>query len=97
MPSHHHLMTPDHQARSPSRRRLVLGGAALTGLLLSGCGFKLRGPQRLDFATVHINTSELTEFGASLRRLIRQNPAIHLRQHQGRCLVGNRDSPDARP
>ena len=53
-----------------TRRRLLLGSAGLAGLLLTGCGFKLRGPQRLDFATVHINTSELTEFGASLRRLI---------------------------
>ncbi|MGD9782540.1 MAG: hypothetical protein AB7V14_10365 [Kiritimatiellia bacterium] len=39
----------------------------------------------------------LTLHQASLRRLIRQNPAIHLRQHQGRRLVGNRDPPDARP
>ncbi len=39
----------------------------------------------------------LTLHQASLRRLIRQNPAINLRQHQGRCLVGNRDPPDARP
>lgn len=70
MPSHHHLMAPEHQARSPSRRRLVLGSAALSGLLLSGCGFKLRGPQRLEFATLHINVSELTALGASLRRLI---------------------------
>ncbi|MCV2217611.1 LPS-assembly lipoprotein LptE [Thauera sp. Sel9] len=55
---------------SRSRRRLLLGGAGLAGLLLSGCGFKLRGPQQLDFATVHINVSELSELGASLRRLI---------------------------
>lgn len=53
-----------------TRRRLMLGGAGLAGLLLSGCGFKLRGPQALGFATVHINTSAMTELGASLRRLI---------------------------
>ena len=70
MHRHHHLMTPDHHAFSPTRRRLMLGGMALTGLLLSGCGFKLRGPQRLEFATLHINISELTALGASLRRLI---------------------------
>ena len=61
---------PSHPAFSPTRRLLVLGGVALTGLLLSGCGFKLRGPQRLEFATLHIGVSELTALGASLRRLI---------------------------
>lgn len=61
---------PSHPAFSPTRRRLVLGGVALTGLLLSGCGFKLRGPQHLEFATLHIGVSELTTLGASLRRLI---------------------------
>ena len=55
---------------SPARRRLLLGGAGLAGLLLSGCGFRLRGPQRLDFATLHVNVGELTELGASIRRLI---------------------------
>ncbi|ENO89733.1 LPS assembly lipoprotein LptE [Thauera linaloolentis] len=70
-----HAATPPHAASPaticpPARRRLLLGTAGLAGLLLTGCGFKLRGPQRLDFATVHINTSELSELGASLRRLI---------------------------
>jgi LPS-assembly lipoprotein len=39
-------------------------------LLLSGCGFHLRGPQALDFATLHIDVPAQTEFGAQLRRLI---------------------------
>ncbi len=52
-------------------RRLLLGSAlAATVALLSGCGFHLRGPQALDFATVHINVPEQSEFGAQLRRLI---------------------------
>ncbi|MDX9884339.1 LPS assembly lipoprotein LptE [Thauera sp.] len=55
---------------APSRRRLLLGGSGLTALLVSGCGFRLRGPQALDFATVHINTPPETELGAQLRRLI---------------------------
>lgn len=55
---------------APSRRRLLLAGGGLTALLVSGCGFRLRGPQALDFATVYINTPPETELGAQLRRLI---------------------------
>lgn len=55
---------------TPSRRRLLLAGGGLTALLVSGCGFRLRGPQALDFATVYINTPPETELGAQLRRLI---------------------------
>ena len=53
-----------------SRRRLLLASGGLAALLVSGCGFRLRGPQALDFATVHINTPPETELGAQLRRLI---------------------------
>ena len=56
--------------RAPPRRRLLLASGAAAALLLSGCGFRLRGPQALDFATVHINTPAETELGAQLRRLI---------------------------
>lgn len=52
------------------RRRLLGGALAAAVLLLSGCGFHLRGPQALDFATVHINVPEQSEFGAQLRRLV---------------------------
>ena len=55
---------------APSRRRLLLAGGGLAALLVSGCGFRLRGPQALDFATVHINTPPETELGAQLRRQI---------------------------
>ena len=53
-----------------ARRRLLGGALAAAAVLLSGCGFHLRGPQALDFETVHINVPEQTEFGAQLRRLI---------------------------
>ena len=52
------------------RRRLLGSALAATVALLSGCGFHLRGPQALDFATVHIHVPEQSEFGAQLRRLI---------------------------
>ena len=52
------------------RRRLIGSALAATVALLSGCGFHLRGPQALDFETVHINVPEQSEFGAQLRRLI---------------------------
>ena len=55
---------------APSRRRLLLAGGGLTALLVAGCGFRLRGPQALDFATVHLNIPPETELGAQLRRLI---------------------------
>ncbi len=55
----------------PARRRLLLAFAGLAGgALASGCGFRMRGPQKMDFATIHIGVSELTEFGALLRRQI---------------------------
>lgn len=52
------------------RRRVLLAGAGLLGLALSGCGFHLRGPQRMDFATIHIGVSAQSDFGAALRRQI---------------------------
>lgn len=57
-------------AAAPSRRRLLLAGGAFAALTLSGCGFRLRGPQALDFATLYINTPPETELGAQLRRLV---------------------------
>jgi len=53
-----------------ARRRLIGGALGAAALLLSGCGFRLRGPQALDFATVHISVPEQSEFGAQLRRLV---------------------------
>src|SRR5690606_275697 len=57
-------------AAAPSRRRLLLAGGRLAALLVSGCGFRLRGPQALGFATVHLHPPPETELGAQPRRLI---------------------------
>lgn len=57
-------------APAPTRRRLLLAGAGLFGLALGGCGFHLRGPQRMDFATIHIGVPAQSDLGATLRREI---------------------------
>lgn len=49
---------------------MLLAGSGAAALLLAGCGFRLRGPQALDFATLHVNTPAESELGAQLRRLI---------------------------
>lgn len=53
-----------------SRRRLLAVAALGAALAASGCGFRLRGPQPLDFATIHVGVSEYSELGAQLRRQI---------------------------
>lgn len=55
-----------------SRRRfLVLFLASVvTASLVTGCGFKLRGPQPLPFETLHVGADPNSEFGAALRRRI---------------------------
>jgi LPS-assembly lipoprotein len=56
----------------PTRRRLFLAAGALAATqLLTGCGFRLRGPQPLAFSTIHLGTSERTGIGAQLARQIR--------------------------
>ncbi len=51
-----------------SVRRRLLAGAAL--FALAGCGFRLRGPQKLGFATLHVGASPMSGLGAALRRLV---------------------------
>lgn len=52
----------------PTRRRAFL--VVLAAPLLPGCGFRLRGPQPLGFATLHVGIDANTELGAALRRRI---------------------------
>lgn len=62
---------PEHgDMPDAARRRVLLAASGLAALALSGCGFHLRGPQRLGFASVHIDTPAQTELGTRLRRLI---------------------------
>lgn len=53
------------------RRRFLLCTAALTGAsLLAGCGFRLRGPRALPFATLYVGLDRNSELGSALRRKI---------------------------
>ncbi len=47
-------------------------------LLLSACGFQLRGTQPLPFSSLHIATPEGSELGAALRRNIRAQGGTRL-------------------
>ncbi len=54
-----------------ARRRLLVAGPALaSAALLAGCGFRLRGPQPLAFATLHVGASEFSDLGIALRRQV---------------------------
>jgi LPS-assembly lipoprotein len=52
-----------------SEARAVL--AALVALALAGCGFQLRGEQKLPFETIFVNTPPNSQLGATLGRQIR--------------------------
>lgn len=54
------------------RRSLLLAGVA--ALALSGCGFKLRGPQAMRFQTIYLGGIDpYSPFGQELRRQIEAN------------------------
>jgi LPS-assembly lipoprotein len=38
--------------------------------MLAGCGFHLRGPQSLDFSSIHIGASQYSTLGTALRRQV---------------------------
>lgn len=52
-----------------SETRAVL--AALIALAVAGCGFQLRGEQKLPFETIFVNTPPNSQLGANLGRQIR--------------------------
>lgn len=56
---------------SPSRRRALRGATALLlPGLLAACGFHLRGPRPMPFATIYLDLGPYSEMGAALRRQI---------------------------
>lgn len=56
--------------RSALVRRLVIGATLAAVLASAGCGFKLRGPQPLAFATMYVGADPNSPLGAGLRRQI---------------------------
>ncbi len=68
--------------RSPAppdgRGRLRRAGAGLLlALALAGCGFQLRGEQKLPFETIYVNTPPNSSLGAALNRQIRAGTNTH--------------------
>jgi LPS-assembly lipoprotein len=51
-------------------RRLQIALLALGLVALAGCGFHLRGPQPLAFATIHIGLTQYSDLGMKLRRQV---------------------------
>ncbi|GHT87075.1 LPS-assembly lipoprotein LptE [Betaproteobacteria bacterium] len=54
----------------PSSRLRHLAAAALTVLTLTSCGFHLRGPQPLAFATLYVSANQYSDLGTALRRQV---------------------------
>ena len=58
-------------------RWLWMGSALCLIIMLSACGFRLKGPQPLPFDTLYTNFSDNSLFGAQLRRvLIASSPSL---------------------
>ncbi|MDY0072696.1 MAG: LPS assembly lipoprotein LptE [Thauera sp.] len=63
---------------APRRQRRLLIGALAASLLISGCGFQLRGNQALNFASVHLNMPASSPLGSKLRQLISANSSTRI-------------------
>jgi len=48
------------------------------GLLLSGCGFQLRGQADLKFDRIYVETEGFSVFAAELRRVIQSNKSVEV-------------------
>ncbi|MCS6944381.1 MAG: LPS assembly lipoprotein LptE [Sutterellaceae bacterium] len=57
--------------RAPTRRAAPFLLALVSALLLTSCGFKLRGARDLPFATLYLSTGTQSALGAELARNIR--------------------------
>jgi len=57
--------------RGTKTRQLLLIGLLFSALLLSACGFRLKGVTPLPFDTIYTNIAENSSFGAAMRRAIK--------------------------
>ena len=52
--------------------------ATVIGLLLTGCGFQLRGQADLQFERIYVETDGFSLFAAELRRVIQSNKSVEV-------------------
>ena len=59
------------QTHSPRQSWLLRGACLALFMLLSACGFALRGVTPMPFETLYVGISDTTQFGADVRRALR--------------------------
>jgi len=57
------------------------------GLLLSGCGFQLRGQTDLKFDRIYVETDGFSLFAAELRRVIQSNKSVEVTDNPAHAQV----------
>ncbi|MDR2093673.1 MAG: LPS assembly lipoprotein LptE [Azoarcus sp.] len=70
-----------------STRRLRVAALVLGLALLAGCGFHLRGPQPLAFASIHIGADAWSPLGIALRRQIALSTTTRVEEDPARAEV----------
>ncbi|MDR1662458.1 MAG: LPS assembly lipoprotein LptE [Azoarcus sp.] len=71
----------------PLARRLRIAAAVLGLAALTGCGFQLRGPQPLAFASIHIGAQSYSPLSIALRRQIALSGATTVEEDASRAEV----------
>jgi LPS-assembly lipoprotein len=78
-------------SHSPRQSWLLRGACLALFMLLSACGFALRGVTPMPFDTMYIGMPDNTQFGADVRRALRARPRprpswwIRPRKHRPSC------------